>query len=51
MTPKTLGELIRQRRHTLNVTQQELALSIGGGERFIVDLEKGKPSCQIGKAL
>ena len=32
-------------------TQRELALAINSGERFIVDLEAGKPTAQLGKAL
>jgi hypothetical protein len=26
-------------------------MASGSGLRFIVDLEKGKPTCQLGKAL
>ena len=33
------------------MTQQTLALTSGTGIRFVIDLEKGKPTCQIGKAL
>lgn len=33
------------------MTQLDLALLINSGERFIVDLESGKETCQIGKAL
>ena len=32
-------------------TQRDLALAVNVGERFIVDLESGKPTCQLGKAL
>ena len=46
-----LGALARTRRKQLNVTQKELAMTCGTGLRFIVDLEKGKPTCQIGKTL
>ena len=49
--PKQLGTAIRERRRQLKVTQKELAMTCGSGLRFIVDLEKGKPTCQIGKAL
>ena len=45
------GKVIRTRRKRLNVTQKELAMTCGTGLRFIVDLEKGKPTCQIGKSL
>ncbi len=46
-----LGEAIRQQRRRLKVTQKDLAMASGSGLRFIVDLEKGKPTCQLGKAL
>jgi len=48
---KQLGDLVRARRKQLGVTQKDLALTCGSGERFIVDLEKGKPSCQTGMAI
>ena len=50
-TTKELGTVIRVRRKQLKINQKELAMTCGTGLRFIVDLEKGKPSCQIGKAL
>ena len=46
-----LGTAIRMRRKQLKITQKELAMTCGTGLRFIVDLEKGKSSCQIGKTL
>ncbi len=46
-----LGTAIRMRRKQLKITQKELAMTCGTGLRFIVDLEKGKPTCQIGKTL
>ena len=49
--PKQLGAAIRARRKQLKVTQKDLAMTCGTGPRFIVDLEKGKPTCQIGKTL
>jgi HTH-type transcriptional regulator / antitoxin HipB len=45
------GNVIRNRRKRLKITQKELAMTCGTGLRFIVDLEKGKSTCQIGKAL
>jgi len=33
------------------MTQRDLALAVNVGERFIVELENGKPTCQLGKAL
>jgi len=49
--PEQLGAAIRARRRQLNVTQKDLAMTCGTGLRFIIDLEKGKPTCQIGKIL
>ena len=50
-TPIQMGELIRTTRTGLGLTQEKLAMTAGTGLRFIVDLEKGKPTCQLGKAL
>ncbi len=46
-----LGKLIRETRKASKVTQKELAAACGVGIRFIQDLEKGKASCELGKAL
>ena len=46
-----LGSAVRERRRQLKVTQKELAMTCGSGLRFIVDLEKGKPTCRIGKVI
>jgi HTH-type transcriptional regulator/antitoxin HipB len=51
MTPEQIGEIVRETRKKLGVTQKDLALTSGTGLRFIIDLEKGKSTCQIGKAL
>jgi transcriptional regulator with XRE-family HTH domain len=45
------GSLIRARRQALNMTQDQLALATGVGRRFLIDLEAGKPSCQLGRSL
>lgn len=50
-TPEFIGKLVRETRKQLGVTQKSLALTSGTGLRFIIDLEKGKPTCQLGKAL
>jgi len=49
-TPQ-LGAIIRAQRKQLNLTQSDLAMTSGTGTRFISDLEKGKPTCEIGKIL
>jgi len=48
---KSLGEGIRKARTRLGVTQKDLSLASGIGLRFIIELERGKPTCQIGKVL
>lgn len=48
---ENIGRYIRKVRKELDVTQKDLALSAGTGLRFIIDLENGKPTCQIGKTL
>ncbi len=50
-TAADLGRLIRQARQARGWTQAELAARCGTGERFIVELENGKPTAQLGKAL
>lgn len=50
-TPQDIGKLIRDTRKRLGVTQKNLALTAGTGLRFVIDLEKGKETCEIGKAL
>ena len=50
-TAEEFGRRIAEARRALNLTQRDLALAIGTGERFIVELERGKPTAQLGKAL
>src|SRR3984893_15816785 len=45
------GALIRSRRKVLKMRQDQLALATGVGRRFLIDLEAGKPSCQLGLSL
>jgi HTH-type transcriptional regulator / antitoxin HipB len=45
------GAAVASARKALGLTQRELALAINSGERFIVDLEAGKHTAQLGKAL
>lgn len=45
------GMAVANARRELGLTQRELALAINSGERFIVNLEAGKPTAQLGKAL
>ena len=48
---KELGELIKSVRKFQGLTQAQLAGASGTGVRFIVDLEKGKPTSEIEKVL
>ena len=50
-TVQEIGQMIRESRKRLGVTQKDLALTSGTGLRFVIDLEKGKETCQIGKVL
>jgi transcriptional regulator with XRE-family HTH domain len=48
---RTFGSLIRSRRRSLDMSQDQVALVTGVGRRFLIDLEAGKPSCQLGRSL
>jgi y4mF family transcriptional regulator len=48
---KQLGNIIQKVRKNQQITQQQLAATCGVGIRFIRELEKGKESCHISKAL
>ena len=50
-TPQHLGEIVRQARKALRLTQPQLALAAGVGVRFIVDLEAGKPTVRLENIL
>jgi len=50
-SPADIGVLVRTARKEQNLRQDELAGVAGVGLRFIVDLEAGKPTAQIGKVL
>jgi HTH-type transcriptional regulator / antitoxin HipB len=50
-TPEQFGAWIRRRRQALGLKQQELAFLVEVGRRFISELEAGKPTCHLGKAL
>ncbi len=51
MTPKDIGTLIRETRKHQGLRQDELAAASGVGLRFLVELEAGKETAQLGKAL
>jgi y4mF family transcriptional regulator len=45
------GAAIRRARRAAGLTQRKLALAVGTGERFIVELENGKGTSHLDKAL
>jgi transcriptional regulator with XRE-family HTH domain len=48
---KAFGSLLRRRRQSLKMRQDQVALATGVGRRFLIDLEHGKPSCHLGRSL
>jgi len=46
-----LGDLVRRTRKASGLRQDQLAGVANVGLRFIVDLERGKPTAQVGKVL
>lgn len=50
-TSQDIGELVRRARKSHKVSQKELAAASGTGIRFIRDLERGKPTCELEKVL
>ncbi|OGT52865.1 MAG: hypothetical protein A3E84_05010 [Gammaproteobacteria bacterium RIFCSPHIGHO2_12_FULL_42_13] len=51
ITAHDFGQLIKTTRKKSRMTQVDLAAASGVGERFIRELENGKPTCQLDKAL
>lgn len=50
-TAADFGAAVAGARKALGLTQRDLALAAGVGERFVVELEAGKPTAQLGRAL
>jgi HTH-type transcriptional regulator/antitoxin HipB len=46
-----IGQLVRQRRKAAGMTLSEAAAMSGVGVRFLSELERGKPTLQIGLAI
>lgn len=46
-----LGRMLRQRRREQRLRQGDLAKKAGVGARLVVDIERGKPTTQVGKVL
>ena len=45
------GRAIRERRNQLGYTQSDIASASGVGTMFVSQLERGKPTAELGKAL
>ena len=48
---KKLGAYIKNTRKEQHLTQADLAIAANVGVRFLVDLENGKETAQIGKVI
>ncbi len=51
MNAKQIGNLVRNKRKELGITQAYLAAVANTGVRFISDLENGKPTVELEKTL
>ena len=48
---RRFGALVRARRREMGLSLEDLATVSGVGIRFVHELERGKPTCQIGRAF
>ncbi|MGB8352607.1 MAG: helix-turn-helix domain-containing protein [Chthoniobacteraceae bacterium] len=48
---KSLGAIVKTVRKSQNLTQEQVAAACGLGRRFVVELERGKATTHLGKAL
>lgn len=51
ITVAEIGERVRAERKAMGMTQQRFADLAGVGRRFLIELEQGKPSLEIGRVL
>jgi y4mF family transcriptional regulator len=51
MTPEQIGTAVRQARLAQGLRQDQLAGAAGVGVRFVVELERGKPTVRLDKVL
>jgi y4mF family transcriptional regulator len=51
MTIEEIGAVVRQARLTQGLRQDQLAAAAGVGLRFLVELERGKPTVRLAKVL
>lgn len=47
----TIGQAVRTARKVMGLTQPELAAAAGVGLRFLVELERGKPTVRLDRML
>lgn len=50
-TAADIATTIKKERRALKLRQAELAAAAGVGVRFLIELEAGKPTAQLGKTL
>lgn len=48
---KNFGDSVRNRRKELGMTQEDVALASGVSRRFVIELESGRPTCELGRSL
>lgn len=46
-----IGQAVRTSRKAMGLTQPELAAAAGVGLRFLVELERGKPTVRVDRML
>ena len=51
MEPKELGRRVRAERRKHHLRQAEVAAIAGVGNRFLSELEHGKPTLELGRTL
>jgi len=51
LTPSDIGRAVRLARKAMGLRQDEFAAAAGVGLRFLVELERGKPTVQLGRTL
>lgn len=51
MTSEELGRIVRAARRAQGLRQNQLAGAAGVGVRFLSELERGKSTARVGKAL
>ncbi|MBF0453391.1 MAG: helix-turn-helix domain-containing protein [Magnetococcales bacterium] len=51
VSPEDLGRMIRLTRERANLTQESTAALLNLGRRFVGEVERGKPSTELGRVL